>query len=373
MRNILIIAKHNVKRFFNNKFSVMLLIAPIFVTVLLMMMLSNTQFSAAAQVGIVMEGDIPGAQVFLSEFEENINLSYLSEDTALRKLEQKKLNGVIKVKTAHLLQDLQNGKKTIELITIEEEAAQSFLEAELTKAMERTRVFALVAEGDEVRFKNLYADYKSKMPEIQIDQSGFEQIKATMIFGMFVMVFLFTCIKSLQPMMYEKENRVYERICISPIESYHYILGHILGAFVILFIQIVIQGAVMNMLQLTFGLVFTKFIGINIVLAIVGIAISLMILACAKNTQGYFIIGSFIISPLCMLSDCIFPKEFLPDAVNKVMLLSPVRWVMILYKNVLLGGGFIEVLMSLSIAIGISIVLLLMGMFVEHSKRMNRA
>ncbi len=369
MTNTLNIAKHNLKMFFNNKFSIMLLALPVLVTTLLMFMLSGNKFSVGAQVGIVMSEKVPGIEALLNELQTNISLAYLDEDTALTKLEQKKLNAIIAVRTDNLLANLVADEKSLEVMSITDEPTIAFVTVQLDKALSTVHALAVMSGADETEFERLYADYKSSTGEIKIERTDFEQITATMVFGMFVMVFLFTCIKSLQPMMHEKESKVYERICTSPIKHYEYILGHILGAFSILFIQIIIQGVIMNTLKLTFGLGFVKFIGICMVLGIVGIAISLIILSCSKNTQAYFVTGSFIISPLCMLSDCVFPKELLPEAVNKIMLLSPVRWVMILYKNVMLEASFGEVIMSLGIAIGISVVLILMGIVIENARK----
>jgi len=369
MKNIVIIAKHNFRMFFNNAFSIALLIAPVFVTVLLMMMLNGDKFKVGAQIGIVMPEKVIGAEVLLSEMQKNLSLVYLDEETALSKLEQKKINGIVVMHSDNLLKDLSEGKQSLEVIGSTNDPVIGYITGQLDAALSTVDTFSRLSKSDEKEFERLYKDYKKEVKEVKIDNTDFEIVKATMIFGMFVMVFLFTCIKGLQAMMLEKENKVYERICMSPIQRQDYILGHILGAFGILMIQIVIQGMIMNRLGLTFGLGLLKFIGICMVLGVAGISLSLMVAACTKNSETYFIAGAFVIAPLCMLSDCIFPKEYLPDVVNKIALLSPIRWVMVLYKNVILGGKAYETVGSILIALGLSVVILLMGMVIENSKK----
>ncbi|WP_069999743.1 ABC transporter permease [Cellulosilyticum sp. I15G10I2] len=372
MRNIYNIAKHSVRMFFNNQFSILLLVAPIFVTVLLVMMLSGNKFSSGAQIGVVRSEKTVGVQVFLEEMGKELNITYLDEKTARAYLEQKKINGILIIRTDNLLRDLMEGKKNLEVIGVGDDPVIEFIVAQLERALSSTYTFAKLSSANESKFEALYATYKSEIKEVKVDQSDFEMIRAVIVFGMFVMIFLFTCIKSLQAMAGERESKIYERICISSIKHYEYVSGHILGAYGILMIQMIIQGIIMNALGLTFGLRLFSFIGICMVLGVVGLSLSLVILACTKNTQGYFVVGSFVISPLCMLSGCIFPKEFLPDIVNKVALLSPVRWVMTLYNAVITGASFEEIFASVLVALGLSIVLVLMGMATQNSRKMMR-
>ncbi|MDF2612252.1 MAG: Multidrug transporter, permease [Clostridia bacterium] len=369
MKDIFIIAKHNLKIFFSNSFSIALLIAPIFVTVLLMAMLSGNKFSSGAVVGIVMPEKVTGGNVLLSELRKGLSLVYLDAETAAARLEQKKINGIVIIHTDNLLKDLGDARESLEIISIAGDPVIGYITAQLDLALDKVNTFNRLSGVDEKEFERLYQEYRDEIKEVRIDNADFEVIKSTMVFGMFVMVFLFTCIKGLQIMMQEKESKVYERICMTPIKRPAYILGHILGAFGILMIQIVIQAIVMNRFNLTFGLGLMAFIGICMVLGVAGISISLMIVACSKNTQTYFITGSFVISPLCMLSDCIFPKEFLPEIVNRISLLSPIRWVMILYKDVMLGGDIKQITASILLALGLSVVIVLLGMIIESSKK----
>ena len=369
MKNIINLARHNLKLFFNSPSSVMLLIAPVFATALLIMMLKGSSYSKAMGIGVVVPKTDIGTGAFFEIMRKDLSIEVIDEETALTKLSQKKVSGIVIIRTNDFVKAVKEGKEDIEVIGINKDPSINFITSELDKALGTVRHLSFLSGGDERKFQLLYEAYQEELRDIPIDNLEFEKTKSVMIFGMFVMVFLFTSIKGLQALMQEKENKISERILRAPVKRYEYILGHILGAYTVLLLQIILQGVVMSSLKLTFGLNFLSFIGICMVLGVVGIALGLIVLALAKNSQGYFILGSFIISPLCMLSDCLFPKEFLPEFINKLALLSPIRWVMVLYKTVMAGGSFFEVLTSLFIALGLSVVLILAGIIIENSKK----
>ncbi|MGL4372866.1 MAG: hypothetical protein ACRCS6_03725, partial [Turicibacter sp.] len=76
----------------------------------------------------------------------------------------------------------------------------------------------------------------------------------------------------------------------------------------------------------------------------------------------------FVVPPMAMLSDCIFPIELLPEWIDKVSLIFPIRWIMKGYNVALTDGTVWNLLGCLMLAIILAIIMILISIILEGKK-----
>ncbi|MGL4344490.1 MAG: ABC transporter permease [Cellulosilyticaceae bacterium] len=345
MRNIGTIAKHNLNLFFKNPFFILLLVGPIFINVFCSYLLGGMSETPIATVAYY-ENQGPSKRTFMEQELGAQNIQVLGCES------QEAVEQAIRGGKAQLGLVLMPDAKASELLVSEDCAVGTYGQEQIQTILALSELTGQLSERVVV--------YQNKADNaLDILTRGF---------GIFIMLFLFTCIKSLDPLIRERESTVYERIILSSIKPYEYVLGHVAGCLVILFVEALIQCGLMLMIGQNSSLGMLQLLVVCLVLALIGIAIGIVIYNCVRSSQTYFVAATFVITPLCMLSGCIFPMELLPDFIQKFSYLSPLRWLMTSYEQMIRGGNIVVIGQQLVMALLIALVICLGGLWWNHYK-----
>ena len=260
--------------------------------------------------------------------------------------------------------DMKEGRAPYKVVKMhEDETAGQIIEL-IESKLGQLKLLTEHAEN-EMALNKAYKQVRSYKPSMIQTNTMQEGITMNIVFSFFIMMFLLTVGVSLSPLIREREKEVCTRILATPINRYQYVLGHLLGAYTIVFSQMLMQLIAMRFLKVDFNLNNLQFIIIGIVLCFIGLGISMLILAFSKNSVMYYMIMGTGVTPLCMMSDTFFPVEFFPQWLEKLSYISPIRWIMMGYRGMVNNAGLEVVLRALVVALLISIVMVLISLVKE--------
>lgn len=170
----------------------------------------------------------------------------------------------------------------------------------------------------------------------------------------------------------EKESGTMEQLIVTPLKSYEFIMGktipYIIVAlvqmtavviFAIFWFEIPLQGSILL-------LFFTTFL---FLLSTMGIG--LFISAISSTRQQAMMTTFFFILPFLMLSGFIFPIANMPQVVQWLTYLNPLRFFLVIVRGIFLKGVGIEVLWPQCVALTILGIIVFSGAISLVKKRLD--
>lgn len=371
MNQILKIAKHNIRMFFLRPWGILILFVPILLSVFTQFLFNDGQVMAIGAIGIYVEDTSDVTQLIEEKLiAAQVNITHYKDKGKLE--DAVRLNNIdlgIIMAYDNSYEALKKDSMPYEFVRLEEDQVSGKIETLKEVFTTQVNYFnqLIKASQSEDGFYRLYEEVKQSEPKIHVLNDIKTMMTMKISFSFFVMMFLITVGISLSPMMREREYYVYERIVVAPLKKYQYILGHLVGAFIIVFTQIIIQFCGMKWIKVDFNLDGFKFLIIGVVLCIVGISISLLILAISKKSMTYYLIMGIGLTPLCMLSNLFLPIELLPTWIQNISYLSPIRWIVKGYEDMVYNRPIQDMLGGLGIAVLIATVLILVSLILTSS------
>lgn len=336
MRNILLMLKNNFSR---NIIAVVLVIAGVF--------LLSTCLSSGTAINDTYSGDkIPVGLMSNdnSELAEDLE-KYLSEtlDMAVTKdnnadnqmdlLINKKISAIIEVPDG-FGQSALNGKiRKLTFSSLDDYENAAFIEIYLNSYMRKVQVLSTAADGDSELFSKLLKNSSAEVSEIkaadsaslaaQQQQSGF-----ALGAGAFLMISMGISSVMALIVLDDKKFGTYERMQISPVKPFEYIMGTTLFGILLGFIfsfgfmlMIAIGGTVTGVpmwLICVLLLLFTLFsVGFSLIVALTAKnKITIMTIVCGGTTI------------MCILGGAWFPVDKSNVLISKFAMLTPHYWFM---------------------------------------------
>lgn len=372
MENILKLVKHNIRMFFKEPWGIVLLILPIVMSVAMIKMLSIDTMSVQGTIGIFFSEQNQEVMEQLSERleEENVAVDLYctqNQNDDLSKESMEQFDVTMIVQNVDLLQAMAQGKHGIRIV-YKEDGSSEAVKGTLEAILKEMQILAEASEGSQEKFYQLYEALNEKTNDIIVKEDAKDYMANKQAFGIFVMLLLMSGGYNLKTMAREKESRIYERIGRGPIRKHEYILGHVGGSLILLMTQVVLEWIVISALDISFNLSIGRFLGIGITLVLVSVGIVLLLLALSHDANMFGVLLGFVVPPMAMLSDCIFPIELLPEWIDKVSLIFPIRWIMKGYNVALTGGTVWNLLGYLMLASILAIIMILLSIILEGRK-----
>jgi ABC-2 type transport system permease protein len=143
----------------------------------------------------------------------------------------------------------------------------------------------------------------------------------------------------------EREVGTLEQLLVTPIQPIEFIIGKTLPFFLIGLLEVSIVAAVgMLWFQVPFkGNPLVLLLGTSLFLLSV-LAIGLLISTLCKTQQQAFASNFFVLNPLFILSGFSFPISSMPDALQWLTYLNPLRYFLVIIRATYLKGVGIDVL-----------------------------
>ncbi len=184
------------------------------------------------------------------------------------------------------------------------------------------------------------------------------------------MMFLMTFASML--LLEDKKSGVFDRITTTQFPRWAYYVQHLLSYFVVSLIQICVELLVLpHMADVTFGMNWQETVQVGIVccaFASVCIAIGITVSRFAKTNLMAGGVISMVNIPMLMVGGCFWPKEIMPEFMQKLSNFMPTAWFLNGAEKILDGKGFAAATPEILYMVGLSAVLLIVDFSIKPTK-----
>lgn len=184
------------------------------------------------------------------------------------------------------------------------------------------------------------------------------------------MMFLMTFASML--LLEDKKSGVFDRINTTQFPRWAYYVQHVLSYFIVAIIQIAVELLVLpNMVEVSFGMNTMEIIQVGLVccaFAFVCIAIGVTVSRFAKTNLMAGGVISMINIPMLMVGGCFWPKEIMPEFMQKMSDYMPTAWFLSGSEKILDGKGFSTALPEIGYLVAVSGVLLIVDFSIKPTK-----
>lgn len=180
--------------------------------------------------------------------------------------------------------------------------------------------------------------------------------------GFLIMSMIFLSNNSAQLILEDKKNKTFYRIFGSPISARNYMLQNVASFFVVLLIQLTFIFTIMKLaFNADFGSSIFNIFGLYAIFSLVCVSLGVAVTSISKDTRQANTINTFITVPMCMLGGCFWPRDFMPDILNKIGNFMPTSWVLKASERIINGDTIFSVGKEISILLLFTLVFILLG------------
>lgn len=170
----------------------------------------------------------------------------------------------------------------------------------------------------------------------------------------------------------EREQGTIEQLVVTPIKSWELNLGKVVPYVFISFINL-IEILVVGVFGL--GVPFRGNLGLLLVAAalyvMTTLGVGIFISANARTNQESQQLSDLFTLPSFFLSGVLFPVEAMPGPLQAISYLVPARYIVIIFRSIMLKGVGLEVLTGPTIVLVVACVLVIVGASLSFKKRLE--
>ncbi len=338
MKNILIIIKLNLKRYY---YTVILSVVGAAMLSLLLYSMGNLVADATiAKVSVgVLDYDNSTLSMdfkrYMKEELEYLLLENNSYDAFATELLDKDISVIIEIPDDFLETILAEGTPEITITSMEDYENAAFVEAYINSYIDSIRVLAAGAGGNAQSFDQLLLEYQKE--DITLTQTAAATINQAEMFGEsgfinsvgFFLMFIFTISVILGFMIVEDRLKgVFNRIQATPVKPVQYIIGSGFFGLVLSIIMVGLFVLFIYVKDIQIGVPIGVVFFLLMLFSLFTVCFSLLVSLATKsrNAVTAIIIGFSTIG--CILGGAYFPLDMAPDSLQKMARVLPQFWFM---------------------------------------------
>ncbi|MBC8063178.1 MAG: ABC transporter permease [Clostridiaceae bacterium] len=369
MRNLLILAMNTLKITFRKKSNIIVyLILP--VVIIIFVMTAYGSSSSKINIGINNK-DINGA--LAKDFIEEIK----NQDRyRVRMVEEKEINKLVADSSVECVLTIpenfdesiyNNNFSKLDIFTIKGEDATGFIQSYVNYYIKNLLSLSKASDNNKDSFNKLYVGFKTETLKLSTnlvkDQSLNKRVAIASI-GFLIMFMLQGASTTAGLILKEKRERTYFRIFSSPVDSKIYIGANILANMFMMLIQsILVIVSMKYIFNFNMGVPGLQLLVILVTFGLVCVTLGIFIVAFSSTSYQASTMATIIFVPTCMISGCYWPKELMPDFMQKIANFLPQTWALEAIKQLQEGKTFIDVIPCLAILIAFALSFFLIGMY----------
>lgn len=233
------------------------------------------------------------------------------------------------------------------------------------------------ADGDSEKFYKAIEAYVDGTFSAEYDNFEFsskEKVsRAVTSLGYLAMGMMFLMTFATTLLLEDKETRVYSRIITTPVTRASYLFQHLLSYLIVAVIQIALIFLIIpNIVEISFGSTTTielETMLVTLLFSGVCIAIGLTVSRFSKNSSIAAALVSLINFPVLMLGGCLWPREIMPESVQRIGDFMPTTWFLNAASSVLNGEGLGAAGKEMLLLGGLILVLLILSFAVKTDEK----
>lgn len=359
----------NLKRIFCKKVNIIfMLIIPLAVNIFVVSL--STQV-ARYNLGIVDNDRTQFTEEFISMLENQGKVTVMeSSDDIHNLLINRKIDCVFEIDAGFTKELIEGNEPRIKSYALDDTNQSAPIETSVSSYLAAMKNIAAVSGKNEAAFYEGLKEYKKSKYQVKymnFSSSYKEDIRtasSSLGYLAFAMLLLVTFSTSL--LLDDRLKGIYNRTMLTPVSQSAYYVQHLLSYFIIAVIQVIVLITILpKVSNVRYGStpdVVIRLIVVCCIFALVCISIGLFINLFSKNTLTAGALSTLIDIPMIMVSGCLWPKELMPDYLQKIGSYMPTAWFLSASESILNGQNFWdfknEILYMLAFVIVISSIAL---------------
>ncbi|VDZ40085.1 transport permease yfiM [Streptococcus dysgalactiae subsp. dysgalactiae] len=203
-----------------------------------------------------------------------------------------------------------------------------------------------VAAGDYKRFDQLLQKNKSLNDHVQqetlADRSRSKSVSSTTT-GFLLILMLGSTSVIYGGILTDKSSQIYNRLVLSRLSRFQYMLSYVCVGLVAFTIQIAIMFSLLKIFNVSFYIPTPMLLLIFFLFSLLEIGFGLLIGAVTQNTQQSSQLANLIVMPTSMLAGCLWPLSITPSYMQAIGKLLPQNWVLSAIAVFQSGGSLAQV------------------------------
>lgn len=185
-----------------------------------------------------------------------------------------------------------------------------------------------------------------------------------------VIISMITIIVTAVSIVREKENGNIEQLNVTPVKPWQVLLGKILPYVGIAFIDIITLTLVCTLVfRITMEGSFLLLLSFSILMILANLGIGILISTISRTQQQAMLASIIFILPTMLLSGLIFAIRNMPEVLQTITYLIPMRYFLVIVRGIFLkGSGFMELWPQALALLIFSAVLFLLAIRTFHKK-----
>ena len=368
------ILSNNLKRIFGKKLNIIcMIIIPIVLNILI---ISVSTREIKYNIGILDNDSTQYTQDFITRLEKTCNVKMLNKNDDIKSMViNRDVDCAFSFETGFTNEMILGNDVSVKTYAMEGTNSMEPIEMYVSSYISASKEIAKASNTDAESFykgmnnynKNEYAvEYKNFASN---STEGVSTAVTSLGFIAFGMVFLMSF--STMLILEDKISGVYDRIATTPLKRSQYFIQHLISYFTVAVIQVV---AVINILpkiiNVSYGdtTVVNEVMLICCIFALVCISIGIVVSRFSKNTLMAGSITTLINLPMLMLGGCLWPREVMPENLQRVSDFMPTRWFLKAAETVLYGDGIMKAMNEILYMLALVAFMLILSFVIKTEK-----
>lgn len=355
---------NNIKRLIRKKSNLIFLVLIPVASILLAMAMSTTG-NSLPRVGVVDNDNTKYSQELIKSLEGKCSIMAVKEDEVQTKLLSSAVEYVFVIDKG-FTDGILNGKDVkLNSYKLQESNGAASIKYALDSYVSVSKTIAGAANGDDGKFYtglDVYKNGNVKSVEKGYDDTKDKIDKTSTVIGFLVMSMMFLASLSAITILDDKKKKTFYRVAAAPVTTKGFMFQNVLSYYAIMAVQVLLIIAIMS------G-IFHFYLGPNpvnlfillLVFSAVCVSLGVAVTSISRDTRQASTLMTLIVTPVCMLGGCWWPREIMPGWLLKVGDFVPTTWIMKSANNVLYGSSLSSVSSELIIMGLFALALFLLG------------
>lgn len=356
---------HTLKRLFRNKYTMLLILVLPPLLIVALISLTSGGISSLS-VGLVDKDNTELTFLLEEALAEKSVVNHIKEEEIQSELSQGRVNYVLVIEEGFTSDILAGNEPLIFSYNIQESNLSMPVRLYAESFIRAARNLADSAGGDENLFykgMDSYLEGSVKLEKNIIgadpSQRGDGLVSIMGILGLFM---LFLAMLTTNNIIKDRENRTFHRIMASPIGQSNYMLQTIAAFLLIMLVQVaVVFFSSQFLIGINFGTSLLVLLAVMSVFAVVCIAFAVAVSAIAKTSRQAGAVSAMLITPMCMLGGLLWPREIMPEFLQRIGQLMPTAWMIDAAAKVVHSGQLLDAGGEILIMLLYAVVFFLLG------------
>lgn len=374
MKNVYVLIKNNLKISVAQRPINFIITSLIPVIILLLASKILTSGVSYINLGIVDEDNSQSSQ-YLQEFiKENheINVKSIESSDLKNQITENSLNIGLCFEEGFENELIKGNVDKIKIKGKLEYGYNDILETIIRPEIINLKNIGIVANSNEGQYHEALKNYKYNKDIIEkssLNDLSEEYSNSNLFVGFLIMVMFFKASSIAGIISEDRENNIYTRICVAPVNTWQYYLANVVSNIIAISLQVIL--ALLGMKYITnvsIGIPMGILFLILLVVAIISVSLGTLCISLSKDSLESSVIINIVNVVYLMLGGCFAPIEIFPDFIDKISYFSPARWIMESILDLQQGVEFVKIIPNLGIGLLFAITFFMVSAYITNRR-----